>query len=113
MPQSLSSVYLHAVYSTLGRAPHLSDPEFRARVHAYIAEVSNRLKCPAIEVGGTEDHVHVLARFGKGITISDWLKETKRVSSVFIKETYPSFAWQAGYGSFPSIHRGSNRWLLT
>lgn len=100
MPQSLASVYLHAVFSTKSRYPFLDDREHRLRVHAYIAEVSNRLDCPAIEVGGVGDHVHILARFSRTTKIADWIRETKRVSSGFVKETIPSFSWQAGYGVF-------------
>ena len=62
--------------------------------------MSNRLDCPALEVGGVADHVHLLVRLGRTITIADWMKETKRVSSSFMKETNSDFAWQAGYGAF-------------
>ena len=54
-------------------------------------------------VGGVADHVHLLARFGRGVTQSDWVKELKRVSSRWIKERdgrMAGFAWQGGYGVF-------------
>jgi putative transposase len=100
MPQSLAAIYLHAIFSTKNRQPFLADAELRREVFAYTAEVSNRLKCPAIEVGGVEDHLHILARFGRGITVADWMKEVKRVSSMFVKVRNPEFAWQGGYGVF-------------
>jgi hypothetical protein len=34
----------------------------------YLGEVSKRLDCPPILVGGGEDRVHLLARFGRTIT---------------------------------------------
>ena len=54
-------------------------------------------------VGGVADHVHLLARFGRGLTQSDWVKELKRVSSRWVKERdrrLAGFAWQVGYGAF-------------
>ncbi len=100
MPQSLAVVYVHTIFSTKDRQPFLTESDYRRRAHAYIAEVSSRLECPAIEVGGVADHVHVLARLSRTISIADWIRETKRVSSSFIKETIPSFSWQGGYGVF-------------
>ena len=103
MPQSLSSVYLHVVFSTKGREPWLQDPVLRGECHAFLGGVSKQLDCPSVIVGGVEDHVHLLARFGRGVTQSDWVKELKRVSNRWIKEREPKmagFAWQAGYGVF-------------
>jgi transposase len=40
MPQSLSSVYLHVVFSTKDRRPFLGDGAVRAECHAYLAGIS-------------------------------------------------------------------------
>jgi putative transposase len=103
MCQSLSSIYLHAVFSTKGRLPLLVDPGLRRDLHAYVAAVSTKLDCPAIQVGGWHDHVHLLVRLGKQITVADWMREVKRVSSALMKERDQRFNWQSGYGLF-SIH---------
>lgn len=104
MPQSLSAVYLHAVFSTKQRRPFLRDVAVRAEMHAYLGGISKQLACQPIIVGGIDDHVHLLVRFGRTITQADWIKEIKRVSSAWIKERAPGdcgdFAWQAGYGVF-------------
>jgi hypothetical protein len=34
-------------------------------LHSYLGGVSKQLDCPPILVGGVEDHVHLLARFGR------------------------------------------------
>lgn len=86
MPQSLSVVYLHLVFSTKNREPWLTDPILRAETHAFLGGVSKQLDCPPVIVGGVANHVHLLARFGRSITQSDWVKELKRVSSRWIKE---------------------------
>ena len=104
MPQSLSAVYLHAIFSTKKREPWLLDRTLRDETHAFLGNVSNKLDCPPVIVGGVADHVHILARLGRTITQSDWIKELKRVSSLWLKDKDPlrmtGFAWQAGFGVF-------------
>lgn len=34
------------------------------------------------------------------MTQAEWIKELKRVSSLWMKENQPAFAWQGGYGVF-------------
>ena len=103
MSQSLSAVYLHLIFSTKNRETWLVDPTLRAECHAFLGGVSKQLDCPPVAVGGVADHVHLLARMGRGMTQSDWVKELKRVSSRWIKERderMAGFAWQGGYGVF-------------
>ena len=103
MPQSLSAVYVHLVFSTKDRLPLLQDRNVRLELHAYLSGVSKSLDCPPIEVGGVEDHVHILARLGRTISQAEWVKELKRVSSLWIKTkgvVYTNFEWQKGYADF-------------
>jgi REP element-mobilizing transposase RayT len=104
VPQSLSAVYLHGIFSTKNREPWLLDRTLRDETHAFLGNVSNKLDCPPVIVGGVADHVHILARLGRTITQSDWIKELKRVSSLWLKDKDPlrmaGFAWQAGFGVF-------------
>jgi len=103
MPQSLSAVYVHLVFSTKERRPFLRDSEERESLHAYLGGISKALGCAPIIVGGVEDHIHLLARFGRTITQADWVKELKRVSNLWLKEqgpAYGEFQWQRGYAAF-------------
>ena len=103
MPQSLSKAVIHTVFSTKRREPLLADQDLRGEVHAYLGGVGEKLGCHPIRVGGTSDHVHLLTTLSRTITIADFVKETKRISSGWIKErgsTYSGFHWQAGYGVF-------------
>lgn len=103
MPQSLSMIYIHLVFSTKDRRPFLRDPRIRPSLHAYLGDISKRLDCPPILVGGVEDHIHLLARFGRTITQAEWVKEVKRVSNQWLKEQSPEYAdfeWQGGYADF-------------
>jgi len=120
MPQSLSAVYIHLVFSTKERRPFLRDKVVRESLHAYLGAVSKQLECPPLKVGGVEDHVHLLCRFARTITQAEWVKEIKRVSNLWLKEQsrdYLDFQWQwrlRGLLSQPvesaggfSIHRGT------
>lgn len=103
MPQSLSAVYIHLVFSTKERRPFLRDKPARDALHAYLGGISKQLECPPIRIGGVEDHVHIVARFGRTITQADWVKELKRVSNLWLKaqgREYAGFEWQGGYADF-------------
>ncbi len=112
MPQSLSNVLVHLVFSTKDRRPFLKDESLRAGMHRYLGATSNTLKCPPVIVGGVEDHVHILARQARTIALAEWVKELKRVTSIWIKAQDPklrSFQWQAGYGAFSVSQSNSDQ----
>ena len=102
MPQSLSAVYVHLVFSTKERRPFLRDETVRTSLHSYLGGTSKRLRCAPIITGGVEDHVHLLALFGRTITQAEWVKELKRVSNLWLKEKHliRDFEWQGGYADF-------------
>src|SRR5229473_4927980 len=62
MPQSLSAVYIHLVFSTKERRPFLRDEAIRQSLHAYLGSVSKQLECPPLKVGGVEDHAWPLGQ---------------------------------------------------
>ncbi len=103
MPQSLSCVYLHLIFSTKERRPYFVDAVIRNSLHEFLGGISKQLNCPPVIVGGWEDHIHLLARFGRTITQADWVKELKRVSNRWLKDRHQNFMdfeWQGGYSSF-------------
>ena len=57
----------------------------------------------ALEVGGVEDHAHVLLSLSATMAISKAIQLLKGGSSKWVNDTFAehrSFAWQAGYGAF-------------
>lgn len=112
MPQSFSCAHLQVIFSTKNREPFLRDLPLRQEMHAYLGKVSNNVDCQTVIVGGTEDHIHLLGRLGRTITQADWVKELKRVTSIWFKEREPRFGnfyWQAGYGIFAVSLSGIQR----
>jgi len=75
-------------------------------MHGYIARVFNVHGSPAIEVGGTADHIHTLCSLGRRHAMSEIIREAKANSSRWAKTMggiYLKFGWQGGYGAF-SVH---------
>lgn len=103
MPQSLSRVLVHVVYSTKNRRPWLTDPAIRSELYAYMATILQSLECPPILINGVADHVHILCGLSRKIAIMELVEEVKRQPSKWLKtkgEEYRDFHWQSGYGIF-------------
>ena len=102
MPQSLTKVYVHLVFSTKYRKP-LIDETIRDRLWEYFGGICKGLECNPIQIGGYRDHVHILCRLSKKITQIRFVEEVKKQSSKWIKTIdvrYSDFYWQDGYGIF-------------
>ena len=103
MPQSLSKIYVHIIFSTKDRYPFLSDTVVKQEMHAYIGGTLNNLGCPVICVGGVADHVHILSLLSRNHWIAKVVEEIKKGSSKWIKtkgDLVRKFAWQRGYAAF-------------
>ena len=102
MPQSLSSILVHLVFSTKRREPFIS-PDVESELHAYMAAILRECNSPAISINGTTNHVHIFFALSRTVTVAALVEEVKKRSSKWIKtkgNKYRSFAWQTGYGAF-------------
>jgi len=102
MPQSLSKVYLHLVFSTLNREA-LIDENVQLSLFDYLGGICKGLECYPIRIGGTADHIHILCLLSRKISQSKLVEDVKKESSKWMKaqgERYRNFYWQHGYGAF-------------
>ena len=102
MPQSLSSILIHLIFSTKNREPFLS-PEIDAELYPYIASIFKAMQSPALIIDGASDHLHTLFSLSRVVTIADLVEEVKTESSKWIKtkgSEFRNFHWQNGYGAF-------------
>ena len=102
MPQSLSRILVHLIFSTKNREPFLV-PEIRTELYSYLAGVLREEECPALQVGGVADHVHLLFGLSRTRTVAQVVEQVKTSSSKWIKprgQAFAGFHWQAGYGAF-------------
>jgi putative transposase len=102
MPQSLSKVILHIIFSTKDREPWL-DKGVRSRMHAYLATICRDVGSELVHVGGVADHVHIVTTLSRTLSQAEFVEEIKKTSSKWIKAIdarYRNFFWQRGYGAF-------------
>jgi REP element-mobilizing transposase RayT len=95
MPQSLSRILLHLIFSTKNRVPYFTDVVIRKDLHGYLAATANQLGCAAISIGGVADHVHVLCSLGRTISVATFVAKLKVSSNLVMRERNLSqFSWQ-------------------
>ena len=99
MAHSYSNLVYHIVYGTKDRRP-LIDEAFRPRLYEYLGGTIRGLKGICLEVGGVQDHVHVLVKLSPTIAVSELLEKLKANSSKWAKSVKLDFGWQAGYSAF-------------
>jgi len=102
MPQSLSFVLVHLIFSTKDRRPLLVE-SVRPALYAYLATVVRNVGCECYRVGGIEDHVHLAVRLFRTVNIAELVEQIKSSSSKWLKTQSPTlskFAWQRGYAEF-------------
>lgn len=99
MPQSFISNNIHVVFSTKERRPLIKKEEQR-RVWAYLSGIVRNYEAVPLAIGGTTDHVHVLAALPSTLAIAKFVNVLKSNSSKWMNEQVHGFAWQSGYGAF-------------
>ena len=102
MGQSHACVIVHLVFGTKKRHAFINDL-VKSDLHAYIAGIARSEGADVYEIGGVEDHVHVLLSLPRTIAISVLAERIKSGSSKWIKtkqDDLKFFAWQQGYGIF-------------
>lgn len=102
MANTYSNLFYHIVFSTKGRK-NLIDRDIEQRVRAYIGGIARHHEIVAVQVGGIENHIHVLIMAKPKFAPSQIVQWIKGESSGWIHETFPnlrSFEWQDGFAVF-------------
>ncbi len=102
MPQSLAQFYAHLVFSTKNRERTIKTQTFE-NLRAYFGGILRDMESPLLAAGIVPDHVHLLYRHSKNITLVNIIEGVKTGSSKWIKSQgteYNRFHWQNGYGAF-------------
>jgi putative transposase len=90
------------IFSTKNRQPMIL-PEIEKELYSYMAGIARAHESHVYEIGGVEDHVHLLTSLPRTLSVSKLIEEVKKGSSKWIKKKgnpYTGFAWQGGYGAF-------------
>jgi putative transposase len=102
MARTYTNLLFHVIFSTKNRE-RLIAPDMEERVWSYLGGIARENDMTALQIGGVEDHVHILLAVPPVLALSKGMQLIKGASSKWIKETYPNlwaFAWQDGYGAF-------------
>jgi REP element-mobilizing transposase RayT len=103
MASTLTNLLYHIVFSTKMRQDFIV-PELRTDLYPYIGGIIRGEKGIMLKIGGTANHLHLLAKFPPVMSVSKMLQHIKGNSSKWVNEERRMtfrFAWQRGYGAFP------------
>jgi REP element-mobilizing transposase RayT len=99
---SYVSNHIHLVFGTKERRK-LITPDLQVRLCPFMGGIARQDKMKAIEIGGIEDHVHLLLWLPATLPISKAAQLIKGGSSKWVHDTFPAhrlFQWQEKYGAF-------------
>ncbi len=102
MGTTYTSLTYHVVFSTKYRRNTIK-PDIKDRLYEYLGGIIRAEKGVLLEIGGIEDHVHLLAGFPPTIAVSNMVRLIKANSSRWaneLPERREKFSWQTGYGAF-------------
>ncbi|MBC8175605.1 MAG: IS200/IS605 family transposase [Candidatus Marinimicrobia bacterium] len=102
-----TQILYHIVFSTRNRKRCLSELHCED-LYKYIWGVINNKDCHLYRINGIEDHIHFATSLRPSISLSDFVKDIKVSSSLWIKKEkiFPYFeTWQEGYAAFTYSYR--------
>jgi putative transposase len=98
MPNSHTEVYVHYVWTTHDRKPHLA-PEIETRLYNCIRGRCGKMQAHLLAVGGAADHIHLLIRQPATLSMGEVANDIKGASSHFATHALAcaEFGWQRCY----------------
>ena len=100
MATTYTSLHYHLVFSTKHREPFILK-EWREELHSYLGGIVKGLGGHPEGIGVIADHVHLLVSLKPTICLSDFMRELKKSSSTWVKDSKTQgFQWQDGYAAF-------------
>lgn len=79
------------------------EAENRKKLFQYIWGILKNKNCHLYQIGGVDDHLHIVTHLHPSIALADLIKNIKLASTAHIKSNglFPLFdGWQDGYGAF-------------
>jgi REP element-mobilizing transposase RayT len=102
MANTFTSLHFHIIFSTKNRQRWITT-DIEQRIWEYIGGIARANEMKALQIGGIEDHVHVVIGMRPTMAVSKAVQLLKGASSKWIHDTFPAlagFEWQDGYGAF-------------
>ena len=95
-------IFYQLVFGTKNRKPTIAKTH-EEELYKYISGIIKNQNCKLYRINGIEDHIHIMSDLHPSLCLSDYVKEIKVASSLWMKEhgKFPNFeGWQDGYGAF-------------
>jgi putative transposase len=99
---SYTKLNYHFIFGTKYRRKNIV-PDTKERLYEYLGGLIRSRKGHLIQIGGVEDHVHILTSLPPTFAVADVMRDIKAGSSAWVNETFSpkeKFEWQKGYGAF-------------
>ena len=99
---SYRQIFYQIVFSTKYRKLTITEA-YCEELYKYIWGVIKNKNGKLYRINGTEDHIHIFSDLHPSVSLSDYIKDIKVSSSLWMKESgkFPAFeGWQHGYGAF-------------
>ena len=94
-------LFYHLVWATKNREPLLT-PHVEPIIHDFLRSKAIGLGATVFALGGTLDHVHLVAAIRPKIAVASFVGQIKGVASTRFNKMHPDtpFFWQTEYGAF-------------
>ncbi len=95
-------IYIHAILYTKDRQKTI-DSYLEHELYALMQFQFDGFECEVIEIGGMQDHVHVLFKMGVDFSLNDILEGVMQFSEENVREkklALQKFEWDSGFAAF-------------
>ena len=102
MATTLVKINIHLIFHIKNTGITMRQEDLE-RIFSYIAGIIKGLEGMPIQIGGVNDHIHILTSMPKTMSLAEFVQSIKIKSNKWIKTldgSYVLFAWQNGYGAF-------------
>lgn len=108
---SYRQIIYQIVFRTKNSLPALN-PEYNDELFKYIWGTIRNKKGHLYRINGMEEHIHILTDLHPSIALSDFVRDIKTSSSIFLKKSnsFPKFkGWADGYAALTYSHWDKNK----
>lgn len=99
---SYRNIFYHIIFRTK-KSEKTINQEHEKELYAYLWGIIKNNNCKLYQIGGIENHIHLLIDLHPNIALSDLMRQLKASSSKWMKESrvFPQFlGWAEGYAAF-------------
>jgi putative transposase len=104
---SFRQILYHIIFATKYRVNALSE-QHNEELYRYIWGIIKEKKGKLYRINGMEDHIHILTDLHPTLALSDFIKDLKVASSIWLKAHggFPKFEnWAEGYAALTYAYR--------